>query len=499
MKNFIKIGRFLVLGLALIPVSCDQSFLDLKPKGQTLESNFYQTEDDFYRGLVAVYDMLQAQGGWGMRLGLLNTASDDCYAGGSDPSDQPNWVAWDSFTLSATLGPQQTLWNHNYTGIYRANLLLEKLGQNTTLKTAYKNRITAEAKFLRAFFYFDLVRYFGKVPLITKSLSANEIYQQTQSTPEAVYAQIEQDLRDAKATLELPETVASAELGRVTKQAVRALLGKVLLYQNNNAKMSEAATNFEEVIQSGLFSLEPNFADIFKTDHEFGRESVFEIVFSELSAGGWESFGNTEGNYSQQFFGIRDYVGPTFETGWSFSPVTEDLANAMQGDPRFDATIIDGKKLKTQGATYTAGYQNTDYFIRKYAPTKADRPPLGEPALNWKANIREIRYADVLLMAAEALVRSGGNTTKARGYLNQVRSRVQLPDYTGSDLLNAIYQERRMELATEGHRFFDLVRTGQAAQVLGKYGYQSPRHMFLPIPQNEIDITNNRIQQNFGY
>lgn len=498
MKTLKRLGKILLLGCAFPLASCDQ-FLELQPKGQTLESNFYQTEDDFYRGLVAVYDVLQAQGGWSMRIGLLNVASDDCHAGGSDASDQPNWVAWDAFTLTPTLGPQQLLWNNNYTGVYRANLVLDKLAQNTTIRSSVKNRIAAEAKFLRAFFYFDLVRYFGRIPLITQPLGASEIYKQTQTTPEAVFAQIEKDLKEAKATLELPETVAATELGRATKGAVRALLGKVILFQNNTTKMGEAAAALEEVIQSGVYRLEPNFADIFRSDREFGQESVFEIAFSSLTAGGWEAFGYTEGNYSVQFFGMRDYVGPIYETGWSFAPVSTELADAMRGDPRFDATIIDGKALKAQGASYTPGYQNTDYFIRKYAPIKEDRANLGEPALNWKANVREIRYADVLLMAAEALVRSGGDATKARGYLNQVRSRAKLAPYTGSDLLNAIYNERRLELATEGHRFFDLVRTGQAAQVLSKSGYVANKNNYLPIPQNEIDITNKGLQQNAGY
>lgn len=499
MKTIQSFGKILLIGVAFFLSSCDQNFLELQPKGQTLEVNFYQTEDDVYRGLVAIYDQLQAQANWSMRLGLLNIASDDCHAGGSDASDQPNWVAWDAFTLTPTLGPQQSLWNNNYTGIYRANLLLDKIEQVPNLKAAFKARVTAEAKFLRAFYYFDLVRYFGNIPLITKPLSPSEIYKQTQSKPDAVFAQIEKDLKEAKATLELPESVPAVELGRVTKGAVRALLGKVILFENNNAKMSEAASSLEDIIQSGLYSLEPNFGDIFKPDHEFGRESVFEIAFSNLTAGGWEAFGYTEGNYSIQFFGMRDYVGPTYETGYSFSPVTQDLATAMQGDPRFDDTIIDGKKLKAAGASYGVGYQNTDYFIKKYAPTKAERATLGEPALNWKTNVREIRYADVLLMAAEALVRGGGDTAKARGYLNQVRARVKLAPFTGSDLLTAIYNERRMELATEGQRYFDLIRTGQAAQVLGKFGFSANKSTYLPIPQGEIDITNKQLQQNTGY
>ncbi|MEL6731341.1 MAG: RagB/SusD family nutrient uptake outer membrane protein, partial [Bacteroidota bacterium] len=253
---------------------------------------------------------------------------------------------------------------------------------------------------------------------------------------------------------------------------------------------------------SGRFQLEPNFEDVFKTANEFGMESIFEINYSSNQRGGWPNFGNgTEGNYNVQFFGMRDYVGPTFATGWSFCPVTPKLVDAMQNDPRFEHTIIDGVELKNRGASYAEGYQNTDYFIRKYAGLSDERALDGEPALNWTNNIREIRYADVLLMASEAYARAG-NDSKAREYLNEVRARVALPANTadaGSALLDAIYKERQLELATEGHRFFDLVRTGRAVEELGDQGFVSGKNELLPIPQTEIDVTEGNLNQNPGY
>jgi hypothetical protein len=266
--------------------------------------------------------------------------------------------------------------------------------------------------------------------------------------------------------------------------------------------MTECASYFEEVINSGIYALEPNFGDIFKADNEFGQESVFDIQHSSASRGGWESFGNgTEGLYDVQFFGMRDYVGPNFAVGWSFCPVTEKLAELLKVDPRFEHTIIDGKKLKAQGASYTAGFQNTDYFIRKYAGLRSQVALDGEPALNWGTNVREIRYADVLLMAAEAYARAG-NAATARGYLNMVRQRVSLQPVTsasGDALLNSIYRERQKELATEGHRFFDLVRTGRAEMELGDQGFVAGKNEILPIPQTEIDLTEGSIVQNPGY
>ncbi len=509
-KHFLS--KYILLPLALLmATSCGKDFLELEPKGTELETNFYKNREEIFQGLVATYDVLGWEGtdGWNMLLGLLNAASDDCHAGGSDASDQPNWVAWDNFSLNPLLGPQMGLWRKYYTGIYRANLILQKIEQVPNLDPAFKARTIAELKTLRAWFYFDVVRLFGNVLLLKEPLSSSEFFNVKQANPADVYAFIEQDLTDAKNTPELPQTVPPSELGRITHGVASALLGKVILFQNNNGRMQEAASHFEEVINSGNYFLTPNYGDIFKRENEFGPESVFEIQFASNRPGDYDCCFNsgpvnnsTEGNYSVQFFGMRDYAGPTFAPGWSFCPVTTDLANFMQGDPRFQHTIIDGKMLKQQaGASYTTGYQNTDYFIRKYAPIAANQATDGEVALAWGDNIRAIRYADVLLMAAEALVRGGGNEGTARQYLNQVRARVALSpvdaSVAGQNLLTAIYRERRLELATEGHRFWDLVRTGGASEALP--GFTTGIHEYLPIPQQEIELSKGALVQNLGY
>jgi len=499
MKNI-----YLLLAAVLILSACGEDHLEIEPRGTTLESNFYKTQEDYFTGLVAAYDVLQwgGTGGWNMQLGLLNAASDDCHAGGSDASDQPSWVAWDQFTLDPELGPQSGLWNKGFAGIYRANLLLEKLAESEGLDVSFVARTEAEAKFLRAYFYFDLVRFFGRVPLITQSLEADVIYDQTQNDPSEVYAQIESDLNDAIATIELPFTVPGDEIGRITQGAARALLAKVIIYQDSDDRMDEAATLLDDVIGSGIYALEDEFGDIFSPDNEWGSESIFEINHSGNQQGDYGQFNNgTEGNYNVQFFGMRDYVGPIYADGWSFCPVSLDLVEAMEGDPRYEHTIIDGAALQAAGASYTAGFQNTDYFIQKYSSRAADRATSGEPALNWGYNEKVIRLADVLLLAAEAHQRSG-NEMQARRYLNDVRIRVSLQPITnaaGSVLLDAIYRERRLELATEGHRFFDLVRTDRAAEALGERGYVSGKHDVLPIPQSEIDISEGSIIQNPGY
>lgn len=511
MKKFITIKITAVLALMILATSCGKDYLELEPRGTSLETSYYQTEQELFQGLVAVYDVIQwgSVSGWTMNLGLLNTASDDCLAGGSDASDQPSWVAYDNFTLNPTLGPQEGLWLKYFTGVYRANLIMQKIDEAPAdISTNFKARVIAEAKFLRAYFYFDLVRYFGRVPLLTDVVSVDLIPTIRQSEPEEIYAQIETDLLAAMNEPELPESVIPSELGRITQGAVKAMLGKVILYQNNESRMLEAAGYFEDVINSGFYSLESNYEDIFKNSGEFGPESVFEIQHSSNKPGDW-GYGfaagplnnPTEGNFNVQFFGMRDYVGPTYASGWSFCPVTTDLADFMAGDPRFEHTIIDGNVLKAQGASYSEGFQNTDYFIRKYAPLEENRATDGEVALEWNTNERVIRLADVYLMAAEAIVRGGGSDATARGYVDQVRNRVGLSNVnasvSGNVLLDVIYKERRLELATEGHRFFDLVRTGQASQVLD--GFIVGKHEVLPIPLIELDLTNGQLTQNPGY
>lgn len=497
-----------MLAALLLATSCKKDFLELQPKGTELETNYYKTKDQIFNGLVATYDVLGWEGtdSWNMQLGLLNAASDDCFAGGSDASDQPSWVAMDNFTLNPLLGPQTGLWRKYYSGVYRANLLLQKIEEAENLDPAFKARTIAELKFLRGWFYFDLVRLFGHVPLLTKTISVDEIYSVKQADPAEVYAQIEKDLTEAKNTPELPETVPPAELGRVTHGAVAALLGKVILFQNDNGRMLEAAANFEEIINAGNYFLTVNYGDIFKQENEFGPESVFEIQYASNRPGDYGCCfasgpvnNSTEGNYNIQFFGMRDYAGPEYAPGWGFCPITPQLVAFMQGDPRFQHTIVDGKALKQAGASYAPGYQNTDYFIKKYAPIAANRATDGESALGWGQNVRAIRYADVLLMAAEAIVRGGGNEETARQYLNEVRSRVGLAaeTSTGQALLTAIYKERRLELATEGHRFWDLVRTGGASEALP--GFMPGVSEFLPIPQSEIELSKGALVQNNGY
>lgn len=490
-----------IVAIMQIMMSCKKDFLELTPKGTALEDNFYKNEAEVLQGIIAVYDVTQwgTSGGYTMKMPLLSAASDECYAGGSNASDQPSWVAYDNFNLDPRIGPQGGLWSKNFTGINRANLILSKIDQATTLSDSFKTRVSAEAKFLRAYFYFDLVRFFGNVPLITTVLPTSELYAQVQSNPSQIYDQIVKDLREAMPNL--PITITTGEKGRISQGAAKAQLAKVLLYSNDNTKMAEAVTLFEDVNKLGNiygYSLVASYADIFNPANKFNTESILEIPHSNNAAwSDWGYLNGGEGNLATQFIGMDSYNGVTYSSGWGFCPVTESLANLMKSDPRFAATIIDGKALKADGATYNARYQNTDYFIKKYAPLKAYRSGSGQAEHNWPMNEIEIRLADTYLMQAEALIRTNGNVARAKDLLDAVRTRVGLASIPAT--LDNIYAERRLELATEGHRFFDLVRTGKAVTVLGPSGFKAGKSEYLPIPQTEIDVTKGVIKQNPGY
>lgn len=495
---------YIALAIVSLPLlnSCKKAFLDVAPTGSTkLESNYYQNTTEVFNGLIAVYDPLGSETGstYSNKVALLNVASDDCGVGGGSASDQASWTVWDNFTVNEAQGPQGDLWGRNYTGIYRANLLLTKMDGVPGLTDAMKGRFTAESKFLRAYYYFDLVRLFKNVPLITAPIPTTDLFNIVQAKPEEIYAQIEKDLKDAIAEAALPATVSAAtEGGRVTKGAAKALLGKVYLFEQ---KWAEAALQLAEVngtpggSNSFGYRLLPVFSDIFRPDNKFNAESIFEIVHTSQARQDWGGWGAFEGNVMVQMIGARSYNGPTYVSGWGFCPITTSLVNAIKNDPRYPYTLtnVDSIVNAVSGRTYEKGYQNTGYFVEKYAPKSQYRSALGGVAdLNYPYDYIEIRLADTYLMEAEALAH-GGNAARAQQLLDAVRARVGLGSIPVT--LPVIYTERRLELATEGHRFFDLVRTGQAAAALT--GFSASKNEVLPIPLGEL--VNTKLVQNTGY
>jgi len=503
-RKYIKYAVVSLLGLGVgVFVSCKKSFLEVTPKGESLEAQYYQTPDEAFDGLVAAYAPLNTETGGSDNtycdpLGELNSAADECYAGGGTSSDESQWQAVSNYSmLTATLGPQGEYWNINFTGVNHCNLILSKLGSVPGLSSALLARYTAEAQFLRAHYYFDLVRLFKNVPLITAPLSATEIYDQVQVTSDKTYAQIEADLNAAIPVL--PATVTADENGRATQGAAKALLGKVYLYEK---KYTQAITEFADVngTPGGTsmygYKLQANFGAIFSPNNKFNSESIFEIQHTGSQSYGWGNWDQFKSNVYVQMVGPRTYTGPLYYSGWSFNPIIAAFAVSMKSDPRYGYTIVDIDSLtQATGTSYQAGYMNTGYFIQKYAPLLIYKAAQGTTEVNWPNDYIEIRLADTYLMEAEALVDAGTNTARAQALLDAVRARVGLASIPVT--LDAIKNERKFELATEGHRWFDLVRWGDAPTVLAFKNFKAGTNEILPIPYNELNGT--KLVQNPGY
>ncbi len=497
---------FFALGILLLVPSCSDETLNVEPpKGTPLEQNYYQNEAEAYTGLIAVYDILNKQsGGFDNFITMLNAGSDDHYAGGGSATDGAGMQSFSNYTISSSTIPS-SFWRHYFQGIFRANTLLEKL-PNVPMDEAKKARFVAECKALRAYFHFELVRCFKNVPLITSLIPASEIFNTKQATPEAVYAQIEKDLSEAMDALPFKITNTTEESGRWSKGTVQALLGKVYLYDPSNKK-ALAATELAAVngtpggtSQYG-YKLLSNFSDLWVISNKFNSESILEISHTDQGNTGWGNWGSgsDEGNTINQMVGIRNYnrssfSAPDFAAGWSFNPFTEAFYDIIKTDPRFTATIADLKTLEAEGKIeYEHGYQDTGYYLKKFMPMKSDfSTGGGNGELNYKQNVYAIRLADTYLMEAEAL---GATGPRAQALLDAVRARVGLPSTPVS--LDAIIAERRLELAGEGHRWMDLVRTGRAATVLASRGFIAGKHEIWPIPLKELE--NTQIVQNPNY
>ncbi|MEP7128624.1 MAG: RagB/SusD family nutrient uptake outer membrane protein [Chitinophagales bacterium] len=496
MKNIFT--RSVFVALLLISSSC-KDFLDKVPQGNLTQENFPATADDAFIATNAVYNTLR---NWYYHSGgypILDVMSDDAHKG-SNPSDQANNVGpYDDFTINANQDGLSRWWSALYEGIKRANVVIEKVPE-ISMDETLQNRYIAEAKFLRGLYYFDLARAWGGVPIVTSTSPELNV---PRSSREDVYALVKDDLLFAIDHLPEKTALNPADYGRATKGAATALLSKVYLFDGD---YQNAANYALEVINNGLYTLDPNFSHTFSLDGQYNSESVFEIGAIEYE--GQENGGNQYSNVQ----GVRG----TPNRGWGFNRPSINLRDSFEpGDPRMEGTIIflgeviDGVTILGDGSTPDITYTDATNTVVKEIECYNQKVwiPGTSTSEQWGHNRRLIRYAEVLLIAAEAL-NEIGQPSDALIYLNQVRERARegnsniLPDITetNKDALNAlILKERRSELAMEGVRFWDLVRTGKAAEVLGPLGFQTNKNELLPIPQTEIDISQGTLSQNPGW
>jgi tetratricopeptide (TPR) repeat protein len=505
-KINIKIIATLILILSL-SFSCSDDFVNVESSAENSE-DYFNSEQDYQDALVGAYDLLQSTY---LNAMLGEIASDNTLSGGENANDVIGFQEIDNMTHTPLNAQLRNIWGWMFSGVNRANFILEF--QDKTDFTG-KEAVLAQARFLRAYYYFELVKWFGDVPLIVdKRFQFGSQFDVDRAPKAAVFAQMELDLIYAADNL----PYVQAEVGRITKGAAQALLGKAYLYQD---KFEEAAVVLDNLISNGPYDLVADYNTIFENAGENNIESVFEVQYTDLEGAGFGCLQCSEGNVAVGFSGVRNYTGPDFTSGFSFNVPVQEVVDAFEdGDLRKDVAILDIQAWASDtGATFGTGYEDTGYFNRKYIPRTRSADAQGDRNLTNPNNYRAIRFADVLLMAAEAHNRSASpNDAGAQAYLNRVRQRAfgnatNNISASGASLTEAIYKERRVELVGEGHRFFDLVRTGKAKEEIennvdattdGKTEvaktFQIGKHEVFPIPSIEIELTGNRWEQNSGY
>lgn len=494
-KRFSMNFKVVAIFIIIVGAGCSDEFLERSPKGQLTFDTYFETADHAIWATNAVYGSFR---NWGMVafpwIGLTDIISDDADKG-SAPNDAAYILELDEFTFDATNGTFHEAWSAHYHTIFRANLAIINI-PNIDMDPALRDRLVAESRFLRGYAYLRLVQWFGGVPIVDTILTDEEYYNQPRASKEEVYAFIENDFLAAIDVLPEKSEYASSDLGRATKGAARGMLAKLYMVMHDFNAASEQA---ELIINSGEYHLLTRYADNFLPVGEHGGESIFEISAVATPA-------PVAGPGSSPFNMIQGVRGVP-NLGWGFNRPSDDLVASYEtGDPRRQATIIYVGEVLPDGSTIVE--DNPEVLNERYNQ-KAWVPAHAGLQDNGPGNIRILRYADILLLAAEAF-NEIGMPGKALEYLNQVRARARgtnnfiLPDITEMDqalLREIIYHERRVELAMEQNRWFDLARWGRIDDEMDPLypSFDPAKHTLLPLPQAEIDLTAGILVQNPGY
>ena len=507
-------GKYItIIAIASLAISsCSKSWLTTYPDGAINEGNFYKTESDFQQALVGAYVPLRDASALSFYLEEARSDNSE-YDYNSKDRGGAAYEQISDFMDDKGNGVISTVWIADFKGIQRADVILDRIAAATAVSDTARNQIVGEAKGLRALYYFELVRLFGKLPLYLHEVTDDTKAFIPRSSVDSVYDQIIADAKDAMAMLKKPTTFP--QTGRFTKGAAATLLGHVYLTRKD---YTNAAAMFDSVAAMG-YDLLSDYGSVFRKANENSKESIFEIQFNAGTDGQSSSF-------IYKFIPVTpnttNILGVNFNNtagGWNIP--TQDLIDAYEsGDKRLDATIGVVKGKFNSDVDFvpdsvcsilnpaTAG-ETSKLFAKKYFELPYNLQ--NNTDQNWPL----YRYSDVLLMLAEAL-NEGGHSGDALPYLNKVRSRAGLGDITETDqtaLRDIIAHERRVELALENHRWFDLVRTGQAETVMtafgvaqkAKYSYISPNaynvvdsRLIYAVPYRETQVY-PAIGQNDGY
>lgn len=485
MKN-LTYFKLIILALSItLLYSCEEDLI-VEPNDSINEIDFLNDPKNATNLVNGVYNKQLSFDMYSFSwIGITSITADDADKGSSLSDTGADKGKLDNLSFDATDISFREVWQGRYEAIGRANNALFYLEQ-LQIQEALKLRLIGETKFLRALFYFDLVRCFGGVPIVTSKIDINDsdVINQivfTRKTRQETYSQIEVDLLDAIEKLPLKGQYAPSDVGRVSKGAAEALLAKVYLYQN---KWQEAFDMSGMVIGSGQYGLLANYANVWREVGENKMESIYEVQCSA---------GNAMRAYS--------YVqGPrgTPDLGWGFNTPSLSLVNAYEPDDvRKAATILFSDMNLWDGFPASAGWSNPRYNYKSYHSSIAESWN-GDRELTGK-NLRILKYSDILLIRAEAALNLG-NTSEAIEKVNMLRVRAGLEEVTGITM-DELLKERRLEMAMEHDRWFDLVRTGKALSAMAANGktFVVGKHEVFPLPQTEIILSGGLLMQNPGY
>ncbi len=499
--NKINIHKILLISLvSLLSTSCE-SFLDRKAQGVLTNEEFFKTEADAFSSVVgaasAFKDYRYTRSIWAFG----DITSDDATASGSD-NDVASARRWENLQFHADYARTSDRWKLCFQAVNRASQAIDGITKmDASLFSLYKkNYLLGEAYFIKSYFYFELVRTYGDLPLITSTPTIDDKFKQREPKAE-VYKIIEDNLKQAASLLPDKSQLSSKDLGKPCSQAANAFLAKVYLYQNKYAEAKDVIEKNILPLVPAVYDLMPDFESIFLMKNEHCKESIFEINFRHKS----DDWGlTTTGNYYAYSQGPRPFMG------YGGNQPLQTLADAFEaGDTRKQGTLLSTQMIKEweSEANFKSlefnrtGYYNLKVYIRPWERIGT------EDIFTMPNNIRIMRLSEVYLIFAEACNKLG-NDDLAREYMNKVRRRAGLKDkeaLSGDALFRAIQQENRVEFAMEGHRYFDLVRTGLAAEAFNAPAFRAlkPNTVFrpgynelFPIPQAEIDNSQGIIKQN---
>ena len=526
--------------LSLSMTGC-KDYLTAQEPGVTMLADFFGSKEAAVQCVTGCYVplMWEYNSTYYSEWFIGDIVSDDALKGGQNTNDMS--AAFDMENWQTTPSNQILLdfYRAQYQGIARCNLALQNIpnmATDTAFTASLKNRLIGEVHFLRGYYYFRLLRVFGGVPMVTKVISSETEWEQPRASVESMFAQIKSDFEQANKYLWKRSELEDAEVGRATKGAAQAMLLKVNLYEASpywRSKVTQNATDLyqaakawgDSIIDSHEYMLvdSADYQKMFALEGENGKESVFEIQYMEVPWGDYgEGNGFTAGSFTQILVRSRN---SNIGGGWGFNHPTWNLYNEFEaGDPRRDVAILRPTSFENE---VEETYLGSPLLNRKYG--MYDNPNEGGGMGKWglhasrgPLNNKQIRYADVLLMYAEACLGAGDNG-KAQDALNEVRTRMSLPTYPGYSfsvngivvaaptLEQAIRHERRMELAMEGHRWFDLVRWGNTKAHMDAYKatesveaqnqmrtFIAGKHEIFPLPAEEIEL-NPALEQNDNY